>query len=104
VQRQIVGHAVVVRFLHAKGTGAQAEVAGVIPLQLRFDGGKVVKIRVDQFPELGVLHVQRAAVDDQHPGDRRVSQAFEQYAFADHAGGPGNYCLDFLHWVRLGVR
>jgi hypothetical protein len=64
--------------IHADRGDAEAEEAGVVSCQLRFDLREVREIIVQDFPQLGVLHPGRAAPDHQYFRNTVIDQAFAQ--------------------------
>src|SRR6185295_6893236 len=72
--------------VHADRGDAEAEEAGVVSRQLRFDLREIREIIVQNFPQLGVLPPGRAAPDRQYFRNTIIDQAFAQDTLPDHAG------------------
>lgn len=85
-------------FAHPPGADSGAEETGVVPAKLAPEWIETEEVGHDEFAELWVTQRRRAAVDHQRLSDGGVLEAFEEYAFADHAGGAGDN--DF-EWSRV---
>jgi hypothetical protein len=86
-EREVIGDARVLRFVHAGGRDAEAEVAGVVAAQLAFDLAIVHQVRHQQVAQFRVLDPGRRAADGRHAFDVVGQHALAQHALADHAGG-----------------
>ena len=73
---QVVGEVGVFCFVHAGGGDAEGEEAGVVAGELRFDGGVVEEVVVDEFSEFGVVLAGRGAHDGENLPHVGVEEAF----------------------------
>jgi hypothetical protein len=84
--------------VHADRRNAEAEEAGVVVSELRFDRRKIEEIVMHDFAQLGMLLSGRAAPDRKHAFNAGIEQALAQHALPDHAGGAEQD--DFHPWVN----
>jgi hypothetical protein len=86
-QREAVGDASVVGFLHSAGGDAEAEKTGLKAAKLGVHPGVVFPIAQAEFAQLCVVDSAGRAANCADAADGGVAQPFQQYALSDHARG-----------------
>ena len=96
--RDSISQALVFSFGHPGRGHAETEEAGVEPAKIRLDLPILKQIRVDNLPELGVLHPGRRTSYGLDSLDLGIQQALPKDTLADHARGSED---QNVHIVRL---